>query len=218
MGAVLDNMGFAAQVLEREANAVSDNPLVWAEDGDILYGGNFHAAPVGLAADQLALAINEVGGLSERRLALLTDANFSGLPPFLVAESGLNSGFMAAQIAAASLASENKALAHPGSADSIPTVANFEDYVSMATFAARRLGEMAANTTTIVAAELLAAAQGIDLRRPLRSSAPLEEAHALIRAHVPAYTEDRFMAPEIAAIAALVEAGEFRRFIPADLL
>ena len=218
MGAVLDNMGFAAQVLEREANAVSDNPLVWAEDGDILYGGNFHAAPVGLAADQLALAINEVGGLAERRLALLTDANFSGLPPFLVAESGLNSGFMAAHIAAAALASENKALAHPGSADSIPTVANLEDYVSMATFAARRLGEMAANTASIVAAELLAAAQGIELRRPLRSSGPLEEAHALIRAHVAAYTEDRFMAPEIAAIATLVAEGAFRRFIPADLL
>jgi histidine ammonia-lyase len=218
MGAVLDHLGFAAEVLAREANAVSDNPLVWAEDGDILYGGNFHAAPVGLAADMLALAINEVGGLAERRLALLTDANFSGLPPFLVAESGLNSGFMAAQIAAAALASENKALAHPGSADSIPTVANFEDYVSMATYAARRLGEMAENAASIIAAELLAAAQGVDLRRPLRSSAPLEEAHALIRAHVAAYTKDRFMAPEIAEIAALVRAGAFRGYVAADLL
>jgi histidine ammonia-lyase len=135
-----------------------------------------------------------------------------------VAESGLNSGFMAAQIAAAALASENKALAHPGSADSIPTVANFEDYVSMATYAARRLGEMAENTASILAAELLAAAQGVELRRPLRSSEALEGAIDVLRARVPAYTEDRFMAPEIAEIAALVRAGAFRDFVAPDLL
>ena len=150
-----------------EANAVSDNPLVFADTGEILSGGNFHAEPVAFAADNLALAIAEIGALSERRIALMMDANLSGLPPFLVEDGGVNSGFMIAQVTAAALASENKSLAHPASVDSLPTSANQEDHVSMATFAARRLTPMAANTARIVAIELLAAAQGVDLRRPL---------------------------------------------------
>src|SRR4029434_5799027 len=169
----------AAAVLVTEANAVSDNPLVFAETDEVLSGGNFHAEPVAFAADNIALAIAEIGALSERRIALLMDTNLSGLPPFLVEDGGVNSGFMIAQVTAAALASENKSLAHPASVDSLPTSANQEDHVSMATFAARRLGPMAANTARIVAIELLAAAQGVDLRRPLVTSAPLANAMAL---------------------------------------
>ena len=154
-------------MLLTEANAVSDNPLVFADAGEILSGGNFHAEPVAFAADNLALAIAEIGALSERRIALLMDTNLSGLPPFLVEDGGVNSGFMIAQVTAAALASENKSLAHPASVDSLPTSANQEDHVSMATFAARRLAPMAANTARIVAIELLAAAQGVELREPL---------------------------------------------------
>ena len=173
MGACLDQMRHAAGVLLTEANAVSDNPLVFADAGEILSGGNFHAEPVAFAADNLALAIAEIGALSERRIALLMDTNLSGLPPFLVEDGGVNSGFMIAQVTAAALASENKSLAHPASVDSLPTSANQEDHVSMATFAARRLTPMAANTARIVAIELLAAAQGIELRRPLATSPKL---------------------------------------------
>jgi histidine ammonia-lyase len=144
-------------VLLREANAVTDNPLVFPDTGESLSGGNFHAEPVAFAADQLALAIAEIGALSERRIALLIDASLSGLPPFLTSASGVNSGFMIAHVTAAALASENKSLAHPASVDSLPTSANQEDHVSMATFAARRLGDMADNTAGIVAIELLAA-------------------------------------------------------------
>jgi histidine ammonia-lyase len=160
MGACLDQMRAAAGVLVTEANAVSDNPLVFADTDEILSGGNFHAEPVAFAADNLALAIAEIGALSERRIALMMDANLPGLPPFLVQDGGVNSGFMIAQVTAAALASENKSLAHPASVDSLPTSANQEDHVSMATYAARRLGTMAANTARIVAIELLAAAQG----------------------------------------------------------
>ena len=145
MGACLDHMRFAAEILAREVNGVCDNPLVFAEDREILSGGNFHAQPVAMAADTLALAIAETGSLSERRTALLVDPQLSQLPPFLVRDSGLNSGFMVPQITAAALVSENKALAHPVSVDSIPTSANQEDHVSMATYAARRLGDMADN-------------------------------------------------------------------------
>ena len=218
MGACLDGLRFTADVLIREANGVQDNPLVFAEDGDILYGGNFHGAPVAMAADLLALVMTQIGSLSERRIALLTDANMSGLPPFLTAEGGLDSGLMAAHISAAALASENKALAHPGGADSIPTVANVEDYVSMATYAARRLGEMAENAANIVAIELLAAAQGIDLRRPLTSSEALEAVWRAVRERSPALEEDRFMAPEIAAIRGLIQSGYFRGLMPRGLL
>ncbi len=218
MGAALDNLRFAAATLEREANAVGDNPVVFAETGEVLFGGNFHGAPVALAADLLALVIAEVGGLSERRIALLTDANMSGLPPFLAEGSGLNSGFMAAQIAAAALVSENKALAHPRSPDSIPTVANFEDYVSMATHGARRLGEMAESAATVVAIELMAATQGLGFHRPLATSPTLERALGEIEARVPRFTDDRFMAPEIARIAELVRSGHFLSYPPPGLL
>ena len=208
MGACLDVIRNAAATLVIEANAVSDNPLVF-EDGSVLSGGNFHAEPVALAADTLALAIAEIGALSERRLALLTDTTMSRLPAFLVTDPGINSGFMIAQVTAAALASENKSLAHPASVDSLPTSANQEDHVSMATFAARRLHDMAANTAGVVAIELLAAAQGIEFHAPCQTSTVLQQAMATIRAHIPAYTEDRFFAPDIEAAIGLVEAGQF---------
>ncbi|HXH02034.1 MAG TPA: histidine ammonia-lyase [Candidatus Competibacteraceae bacterium] len=218
MGACLDQIRFAARTLEIEANAVSDNPLVFPEDGDILSGGNFHAEPVAMAADNLALAIAEIGALAERRIALLIDRNLSGLPAFLVDNGGVNSGFMIAQVTAAALASENKTLAHPASVDSLPTSANQEDHVSMATFAARRLREMAENTGGILAVELLAAAQGVDFRRPLRTSARLEQAIALLREQVPFYDRDRYFAPDIAKAQSLVQSGRYNAFAAPGLL
>jgi histidine ammonia-lyase len=210
MGACLDLMRHVARTLIVEANGVTDNPLIFPDTGDVLSGGNFHAEPVAFAADQLALALAEIGALSERRIALLVDPSLSGLPPFLVQEAGLNSGYMMAQVTAAALASENKSLAHPASVDSLPTSANQEDHVSMATFAARRLADMAENTRTIVAIELLAAAQGVDLRAPLRTSPALQHVHAQIRARVPFYDHDRLLAPDIAATTELVRSGAFR--------
>jgi histidine ammonia-lyase len=211
MGACLDQMRHAAAVLLTEANAVSDNPLVFAgaggTTGEILSGGNFHAEPVAFAADNLALAIAETGALSERRVALLMDTNLSGLPPFLVTEGGVNSGFMIAQVTAAALASENKSLAHPASVDSLPTSANQEDHVSMATYAARRLAPMAANTAGIVAIELLAATQGVELRAPLATSPRLAEALALVRGRAAFWSADRAFAPDLAAVRELVESG-----------
>ena len=218
MGACLDHLRFAAEVIAREANAVSDNPLVFADTGQVLSGGNFHAEPVAMAADVMALVAAEVGALSERRIALLIDHTISELPAFLVRDGGLNSGFMIAQVTAAALASENKSLAHPASVDSLPTSANQEDHVSMATFAARRLGEMADNTAGIVAIELLAAAQGIDFHAPLQTSARLAEAKALIRAVVPPYDQDRAFAPDIAAAKRLIADGAFADFIPPETL
>jgi histidine ammonia-lyase len=217
MGAVIDTLCHVGQVLGREANAVSDNPLVFADRGEIISGGNFHAEPVALAADHLAIAIAEAGAIAERRVALLIDASFSTLPPFLVAEPGLNSGFMIAQVTAAAAASENKSLAHPASVDSLPTSANQEDHVSMATFAARRLGAINDNLRTILAVEYLAAAQGIDFHKPLETSAPLAQVHALLRARVPFLERDRFFAPDIAAAEALVEAPELAAFAGAPL-
>jgi histidine ammonia-lyase len=205
-GACLDVLRNAARTLVIEANAVSDNPLVF-DNGDVLSGGNFHAEPVALAADTLALAIAEVGALSERRIALLTDTHMSRLPAFLVTDPGINSGFMIAQVTAAALASENKSLAHPASVDSLPTSANQEDHVSMATFAARRLRDMLANTATIVGIELLAAAQGIEFHAPFVTSQSLQRAMAIIRADVPSYTEDRFFAPDLAKAGLLVTQG-----------
>lgn len=207
VGACLDSLRHAAQVLLREANAVTDNPLVFPEDGAMVSGGNFHAEPVALAADAMACAIAEVGAIAERRIAMLIDSSVSRLPPFLTANAGLNSGFMIAHVTAASLASENKSLAHPASVDSLPTSANQEDHVSMATFAARRLQPMVDNVAHILGIEWLAAAQGIEFLRPLRSSAPLEAAHALLRAHSPAVPEDRYLAPDIHAAGALVRGG-----------
>ncbi|HEY1724041.1 MAG TPA: histidine ammonia-lyase [Steroidobacteraceae bacterium] len=218
MGACLDVMRSVAQILEREANAVTDNPLVFARQREVLSGGNFHAEPVALAADQLALAVAEIGSLSERRLALLIDPKMSGLPPFLVENSGVNSGFMVTQITAAALVSENKALAHPASVDSIPTSANQEDHVSMATHAARRLLDMADNAATVVAIELMAAAQGIEFHRPTRSSRSLERALRLVRSRVRHYQSDRFFAPDIEAARRLVIAGSFSGLLDDQLL
>ena len=218
MGAALDTLRFAAQVVEREVNAVSDNPLVFADEGEILSGGNFHAEPVAMAADAAGIACAEIGALSERRTALLTDSRMSNLPAFLVPEPGLNSGFMIAQVTAAALASENKTLAHPASVDSLPTSANQEDHVSMATFAARKLVDIADNTAGIVAIELLAAAQGIEFRQPLQTSPTLARALAAIRERVPFWAEDREMAPDIEAARVLVQAGGFRELSGLSLL
>ena len=208
MGAVMDIVANASRTLLIEANAVTDNPLLFPEDGAILSGGNFHAEPVAFAADTLALAIAEIGALAERRIALLIDANLSGLPAFLVREPGLNSGFMIAHVTAAALASENKSLAHPASVDSLPTSANQEDHVSMATFAARRLAQMAHNTAVIVGIELLAAGQGIEFHRPLVSSEHLEHVHAQLRKRVAPFDADRFFAPDIEAARQMVIEGE----------
>ena len=240
VGACLDQLRHAAMVLVREANAVTDNPLVFAEvnagppqvdllspggvdaaerrpwgpvNGAMVSGGNFHAEPVALAADGMALAIAEVGAIAERRIAMLIDANVSRLPPFLTADAGLNSGFMIAHVTAAALASENKSLAHPASVDSLPTSANQEDHVSMATFAARRLQPMIANTAHILGIELLAAAQGIEFLRPLASSVALESAHALLRRHSPAIPQDRYLAPDIEAATRLVRDGSLARIL-----
>ena len=209
MGACLDQIRHSAQILAIEAAAVTDNPLVFPDTGEVLSGGNFHAEPVAMASDVLAIAIAEIGALSERRMALLIDSNLSGLPPFLTSDPGLNSGFMMAQVTAAALASENKSLAHPASVDSLPTSANQEDHVSMATYAARRLGDMADNTAGIVAIELLAAAQGLEFRKPLATSPALLPAYEAIRAAAAALEGDRFMAPDIAAVKQLVVDGVF---------
>jgi histidine ammonia-lyase len=209
VGACLDVLRHVCGVLETEANAVTDNPLVFTDSRSVLSGGNFHAEPVALAADYLALAIAEIGALSERRTALLVDEHLSGLPAFLVEEGGLNSGFMMAQVTAAALASENKSLAHPASVDSIPTSANQEDHVSMATFAARRLHTMLGNTADIVAIELLAAAQGIEFHKPKKSSPSLEKAIAAVRSVSPSYKEDRPLSREIAKVATMIDEGRF---------
>jgi histidine ammonia-lyase len=218
MGACLDQLRHAAATLAIEANGVSDNPLVFAATGEVLSGGNFHAEPVAFAADAVALALAETGALCERRVALLVDAHMSGLPAFLVAEPGLNSGFMIAQVTAAALTAENRFLAHPASIDSLPTSANQEDHVSMATHAARRLGDMGRNAAAIVAIELLAAAQGVDFRRPLKTSPALARAHAALRRRVPFLDRDRPPAPDIAAVQAMVASGGFRDFLPGGLL
>ena len=205
MGACLDQMRYAAQVLVREANAVTDNPLVF--EGLMVSGGNFHAEPVALAADALAVAIAEIGAITERRIAMLVDTVVSRLPPFLTPDPGLNSGFMIVHVTAASLASENKSLAHPASVDSLPTSANQEDHVSMATFAARRLTPMLSNTAYIVAIELLAAAQGIEFLRPLTSAPVLEGVMRLVRSVSPAMMQDRSLARDMQAMHHLVSSG-----------
>lgn len=218
MGACLEQLRHAAGVLQAEANAVSDNPLVFSEEGDILSGGNFHAEPVAMAADNMALAIAEIGSLSERRIALLIDSNLSKLPPFLVEKGGLNSGFMIAQVTAAALASENKSLAHPASVDSLPTSANQEDHVSMATFAARRLKDMADNSAGILAVEYLASCQGVDFRSPLKTCPQLREVKALLREQVPFYDQDRYFAPDIEAAKNIIQSGRLRVYIDHDML
>lgn len=218
MGACLANLVYASETLITEANGVSDNPLIFADDQEILSGGNFHAEPVAMAADIIAISLAEIGAISERRIALLVDPHFSsGLPAFLVNNPGLNSGFMIAQVTAAALASENKSLAHPASIDSMPTSANQEDHVSMATYAARRLLQMAENTAGIIAIELLSACQGIDFRRPHTTSAPLENIHGLVRQHVKYYDEDRFFAPDITAAMQLITSGSIRNNVKLSL-
>jgi histidine ammonia-lyase len=197
MGACLDNLAHAARVLEIEANAASDNPLVFPDTGEVISGGNFHAEPVAFAADILALAVAEIGAIAERRLALLLDAGLSGLPAFLVRDSGLNSGFMIAQVTAAALAAENQCRAHPSSVTSLPTSANQEDHVSMATYGARRVGDMVRNAAVIVGIEAMAAAQGMEFDRSLKSSPPVEAAFADIRTRVAFLDRDRHLAPDI---------------------
>ncbi|HEY8568115.1 histidine ammonia-lyase [Microbulbifer sp.] len=223
MGACLQQIRFAAEVLLAEANGVSDNPLVFTdeespENSDIISGGNFHAEPVAMVADNLALAIAEIGSLSERRMALLIDSNLSGLPPFLVDNGGVNSGFMIAQVTSAALASENKTFAHPASVDSLPTSANQEDHVSMATFAGRRLRDMADNTCGILAVELLAACQGLDFRAPLKTTEKLENAKAALRARVPFYDKDRYFAPDIEEAKQLLASAYYREYLATEML
>lgn len=218
MGACLQQIRNSAAIYEIEANSVSDNPLVFAEDGDIISAGNFHAEPIAMASDNLALAIAEIGSLAERRMALLIDNGLSKLPPFLVNNGGVNSGFMIAQVTAAALASENKSLAHPACVDSLPTSANQEDHVSMATFAGRRLKEMAENTRGILAVELLAAAQGLDFRTPLKSSGLIETAKAELRERVAFYDKDRYFAPDIKQANQLLVEAVHNKLIPEGML
>ena len=210
MGAVLDFLRHAAATLVTEANGVSDNPLIFADSGEALSGGNFHGEPVAFAADILAIAVCEIGSLAERRIAMLIDPALSGLPAFLTPRPGLNSGFMVAQVTAAALVSENKQRAYPASVDSIPTSANQEDHVSMAAHGARRLVPMAENATNVVAIELIAAAQGCDFHI-LRSSAPLERVRTRVRERVATLEYDRYLAPDIEAAADFVRSGALAR-------
>ncbi|WP_122465515.1 histidine ammonia-lyase [Brevundimonas lutea] len=212
MGATLDILRNAAAMLEREANAVTDNPLVFLEDGEVVSGGNFHAEPVAYAADQIAMALCEIGNISERRTSILVDPKMSDLPAFLVRESGLNSGFMIAQVTAAALVAENRMVAHPCVIDTVPTSANQEDHVSMATHGARRLLDMAENTATVVGIELLAAAQGLEFHRPLKSSADLERVFSIVREAAAPYASDHYFAPDIARATAGVRVGRYRTF------
>lgn len=207
MGAALDVLRKAAATLETEANGVTDNPLIFAEDDTALSGGNFHAEPVAFAADMIALAVCEIGSLAERRIAMLVDPALSGMPAFLTPRPGLNSGFMIPQVTAAALVSENKQKAYPASVDSIPTSANQEDHVSMAAHGARRLMGMVENATAVIGIELLAAAQGCDFHAPLKSSPALEAVRALVRSSVPHLEEDRHFHPDMEAANAFIRSG-----------
>jgi histidine ammonia-lyase len=206
-GASRDALTYARIVLEREANSSTDNPLVFA-DGDMVSGGNFHGQPIAITLDFAAIAVAELANISERRVEQLVNPHLSsGLPPFLAPDSGLHSGFMIAQVSAAALVSENKILCHPASVDSIPSSAGREDHVSMGAHAALKLVQIHDQVRTVLAIELLCAAQGIDLRRPLITTAPLEAVHAVIRAKVPAMMVDRPLAPDIVAVRALIDDG-----------
>jgi histidine ammonia-lyase len=206
-GAAMDVLRMAARTLEIEANAATDNPLVLSS-GQIVSGGNFHAEPVGFAADMIALALAEIGAIAQRRVALMVDPTLSfDLPAFLTPKPGLNSGLMIAEVTTAALMSENKHLAHPTVIDSTPTSANQEDHVSMAAHGARRLQPMVRNLNVILGVEAMCAAQGIEFRAPLRTSRPLQSAIAAFRAEVPALTDDRYLALDLARAAALVDAG-----------
>jgi len=218
MGACLDTLRHAAGVLSTESNSVTDNPLVFADSDQALSGGNFHAEPVALAADMIALALCEIGSLAERRIAMLVDPALSGLPAFLTPKPGLNSGFMIPQVTAAALVAENKQRAYPASVDSIPTSANQEDHVSMAAQGARRLLEMAANAGNVIGIELLAAAQACDFHAPLKSGAKLEAVRALLRSRVPGLSDDRYFSVDIASAAALVTTGALNQAAGGDVL
>ena len=217
MGAVLDLGRQAATTLGIEAGGVTDNPLIFTETGEAISGGNFHAEPVAFAADMLAMAVCEIGSMSERRTAMLVDPALSGLPAFLTPRPGINSGFMIPQVTAAALVSENKQRAYPASVDSIPTSANQEDHVSMAAHGARRLLEMAENAAQVVAIEVLAAAQGCDFHGGLRSSEGLEAVRVLVRGTVPHLEDDRFFAPDMAAAAGLVKSGALAKAAGVEL-
>ncbi|WP_036923216.1 histidine ammonia-lyase [Propionicicella superfundia] len=211
MGAALDLLTYAADVLAREANAVSDNPLMFPADGLVLSGGNFHGQPVAFSADVVAMALCEIGSLSERRTAVLMDASMSGLAPFLMEGAGLNSGYLMAQVTSAALVAENRSRAFPASVDSIPTSAGQEDHVSMATHGSRRLGEMARNAAYVVAIELLAGAQGLDLRNGGAPAPALRDAYRLVRTRSEFLAQDRALAQDMEALAVDVLAG---RFVP----
>lgn len=211
-GAAIDLLRFAGHTLEIEANAVTDNPLVIAETGEILSGGNFHAEPVAFAADQIALAVAEIGAIAQRRVALMVDPTLSfDLPPFLTPAPGLNSGMMIAEVTTAALMSENKHMANPCSTDSTPTSANQEDHVSMAAHGAQRLGRMTANLSVIVGIEAMCAAQGIEERAPLVTSGPLQSVLECLRAEVPRLEQDRYLAPDIQRAAACVTGDHLAR-------
>jgi len=207
MGASLDLLNNAARTLVIEAGAVTDNPILFPDENSAISGGNFHAQPVAFAADIIAMALCEVGSISERRISVLVDPKMSGLPAFLAEDSGVNSGLMIPQVTAAALVSENKSKAFPASVDSIPTSAGQEDHVSMGPIAARKAIEIARNAAGVIAVELMAGAEGIDYHAPLKTSARLQEVHSAVRALSPHFTADRYWADEMAALQAAVLGG-----------
>jgi histidine ammonia-lyase len=213
MGASLDLLVNAARTLTIEAAAVTDNPILFPESDAAISGGNFHAQPVAFAADTIAMALCELGSISERRTSVLVDPKMSGLPPFLVQDSGVNSGLMIPQVTAAALVSENKTLAFPASVDSIPTSAGQEDHVSMAPIAARKAAQIARNAAGVIAVELIAAAEGIDYHAPLNTSPRLQSVHAKVRKITPHFTADRYWADDMAALQAAVLAGGIGDFV-----
>jgi histidine ammonia-lyase len=208
MGAAFDLLQNAARTLTIEAAAVTDNPIVFADEDSAISGGNFHAQPVAFAADMIAMSLCEVGSISERRVSVLVDPKMSGLPAFLAQDSGVNSGLMIPQVTAAALVSENKSLAFPASVDSIPTSAGQEDHVSMAPIAARKAVQIARNAAGVIAVELMAAAEGIDYHAPLKTSPKLQAIHSAVRASSPHFTADRYWADEMSALQATVLAGK----------
>jgi len=208
MGAALDLLNNAARTLTIEAGAVTDNPILFPDEDTAISGGNFHAQPIAFAADTIAMALCEVGSISERRVGVLIDPKMSGLPPFLTEDSGVNSGLMIQQVTAAALVSENKSLAFPASVDSIPTSAGQEDHVSMAPIAARKATQIARNAAGVIAVELIAAAQGVDYHSPLKTGAKLQAVHAKVREISSRFTSDRYWADDMAALQAAVLAGE----------
>ncbi|MCF6288826.1 MAG: histidine ammonia-lyase [Proteobacteria bacterium] len=213
MGAILDSVEYTASRLLIEANAATDNPLIFAAQDEVLSGGNFHAAPVGLVADFIAIGLADMANMSERRIAMLIDPHMSRLPAFLVPDSGVNSGFMIAHVTAAALASENKTLVHPASCDTIPTSANQEDHVSMATFAARKLADIAENTATIIGIEIMAACQSIDFHEHLNTSPRLYTVYTQVRKQVPFLDKDRLMTDDLHNLRNMVLAGALNKHL-----